>query len=286
MENVDSMVIGECQNSAAMRNFNRKPYRPHQRPSQTGPKTSWEGVSEWYGSYLKRGDTFQEKLVFPGVLRLLAPKDGGRYLDIGCGEGAFIRLMAQGRQIHVVGIDASPSLITAAKRQAPNRADFKVGDASKLPASVAADSFNGAVCILAIQNIEPFAPVIEGAAKALKPGAYFVLVMNHPAFRIPRQSGWGWDENRKLQYRRIDKYLTPFEIPIQAHPGSAPGLKTFSYHRPLQAYAAELAKHGFAIDALEEWASHRTSDSGPKAKAENVARQEIPMFLAIRAIKK
>jgi hypothetical protein len=39
------------------------------------------------------------------------------------------------------------------------------------------------------------------------------------------------------------------------------------------------------IDALEEWPSHKTSTSGPRAAAENTARKEIPMFLALRAVK-
>jgi hypothetical protein len=39
------------------------------------------------------------------------------------------------------------------------------------------------------------------------------------------------------------------------------------------------------IDAMEEWASHKVSTSGPKAAAENLARKEIPMFMALRAIR-
>ena len=39
------------------------------------------------------------------------------------------------------------------------------------------------------------------------------------------------------------------------------------------------------IDAIEEWASHKVSDSGPRAPAENTARKEIPMFMAMRGIK-
>jgi hypothetical protein len=36
---------------------------------------------------------------------------------------------------------------------------------------------------------------------------------------------------------------------------------------------------------MEEWTSHKVSDSGPRAPAENKARQEIPMFMAVRAVK-
>src|SRR6185369_15675180 len=134
------------------------------------------------------------------------------------------------------------------------------------------ESFDGIVCNLAIQNIDPLGPVFADAARIIKPGGAFVITMNHPAYRQPRQSGWGWDEERKLQYRRIDKYLSSYAQPIVFHPGSAPTEKTFSYHRPLSVYVNELAKFGFVIDGLEEWISNRVSDSGPKAKAENVAR--------------
>jgi ubiquinone/menaquinone biosynthesis C-methylase UbiE len=286
------------------RTFQRKPAAPFTRPHvfQRGAsegqgaapvghdrrgaaKTSWEPVASWYKGYLNKDDTFQDKIIFPGALRLLAPKAEGRYLDIACGEGTFTRLLAQGRELHVVGIDAAPSLIEAAQRRAPKRADYEKLDAARIGERFEAKSFDGATCILAIQNIEAADDVIRGAARILKPGAPLVIVMNHPAFRQPRQSGWGWDEARKLQYRRVDKYLSLYSAPIQAHPGADAKTVTWSYHRPLQAYFAALTQAGFMIDGLEEWASHRTSDSGPKARAENSAREEIPMFLALRAIK-
>jgi SAM-dependent methyltransferase len=263
------------------RNYGHRP--PQGR--RPGPKSSWEPVSDWYGGYMRQRENVQQTVVFPGALRLLAPKDGGRYLDIACGEGSFTRLLAKAKDVHVVGFDASHSLIQQAKRQAPKRSDYEVFDAVKLQEKYSPASFDGAACILAIQNIDPFEPVFRGAARSLKPGAPFVIVMNHPAFRQLRQSGWGWDEGRKLQYRRVDKYLSAYDVPVQAHPGSAPSVNTISYHRPLSAYVEALAKSGFTVDALEEWISPKSSDSGPKAKAENVARQEIPLFLAIRARK-
>ena len=95
-------------------------------------------------------------------------------------------------------------------------------------------------------------------------------------------SGWEFDEKKNVQYRRVDAYLTSYRSAIAAHPGSAPHLKTFSFHRPLQSYVYELAAHGFVIDALEEWISNKKS-TGRRADAENRARTEIPMFLALRA---
>ena len=40
-----------------------------------------------------------------------------------------------------------------------------------------------------------------------------------------------------------------------------------------------------AVETLEEWVSPRASVSGPRAKEENRIRTEIPMFLALRAVR-
>lgn len=268
-------------------------YTPHQKPRPTKRDArsvkrdrGWEGVSDWYVGYMGReGGDFQRDIVFPGAERLLSPVKGGRYLDIACGQGAFAMRLAKDGSRHVEGFDASPSLIVAAKKSASKNTHFRVADATKFAHHYPPSSFDGLVCNLAIQNIDPIGPVFAHAARVIKQGGNFIITMNHPAFRQPRQSGWGWDEERKLQYRRVDKYLSSYAMPIIAHPGSAPHLKTYSYHRPLSVYVLELAKHSFVIDSMEEWVSNKKSDSGPKAKAENVAREEIPLFLALRARK-
>ena len=54
---------------------------------------------------------------------------------------------------------------------------------------------------------------------------------------------------------------------------------------PLVAGGAALAlgSAGLAIDRLEEWPSHKTSPEGPRKRALDKSRKEIPMFLALRA---
>lgn len=283
------------------------PKRPGRRPNSSGrsrfparsgdrrsagpsygdqAKGSWEPVAKWYGKHLKEEDTFQSEVIFPGALRLLYPVKGKSYIDIACGEGSFARAVAN-TGASVLGFDISSTLIKQAEAKRIKGATFRVANATDFARYFGVKSFDGASCNLALQNIDDFAAVFRDAGKVLKPGAPFVIVLNHPMFRIPRQTGWGWDEKRGLQYRRTDAYLTPNEIPIVANPGEGAKSKvTYSYHRPLETYMKELAKAGFMVDALEEWISHRNSDSGPRAKAENRARTEIPMFMAIRAVKK
>jgi 2-polyprenyl-3-methyl-5-hydroxy-6-metoxy-1,4-benzoquinol methylase len=259
-----------------MRRFNKN--------NKTKTKTSWENVSRWYGEHLKDESNLLAAVVYPAVLKELGDLRGKKLLDIACGEGAFSRLAA-GSGATVTGFDAAPSLVAGAKRSAPNNASYLVADAENFSAVLKGEKFDAAVCVLALQNIRHFERTIQNAAAALKPGAVFVVAMNHPVFRIPRQSAWGWEEERKIQYRRIDAYLSDMEIPIVAHPGEQRSAKTFSYHHPLSAYVNELGKNGLAVTAMEELISNRLSDPGARAKAENRARTEIPMFLLLRAKK-
>lgn len=258
----------------------RKPLR--RSPASPHAAAGWEGVALWYREHLREEGSLLRSVVYPRALRLLAPVRGKQYLDIACGEGTFAAMVAA-RGADVMGVDAAPSLIRAAERKRIARAKFLVADARACAPRVGAEPFAGATCLLAIANIEPFVSVFTEAAVALAPGAPFVLVLAHPCFRIPRQSGWGWDEARGLQYRRVDRYATPLAIPVAVRPGVAPGAVTTTYHRPLAAYVAALAEAGFVIAAIEEWASDRVSDRGSRQRAEDRSRAEIPVFLAIRA---
>ena len=122
-------------------------------------------------------------------------------------------------------------------------------------------------------------------APIASPSPRLVIVMTHPCFRGPKATSWGWDEQAGVQFRRVDRYLLPRKEPIVTHPGSDPTHYTWTFHRPLQAYVKALRGAGFLIDAMEEWPSHKTSEPSRRGAAENAARKEIPMFLALRAVK-
>ena len=141
-----------------------------------------------------------------------------------------------------------------------------------------AQSVDHAVIILALQNIENVAGTLAECKRVLKPNGILSLVLNHPAFRISKASSWGYDEINRVQYRRIDAYLSESKVKIAMHPGAKPSEHTVSFHRPLQYYMKALHTAGFALTRLEEWNSHKHS-VGAKAKAENEARKQIPLFL-------
>lgn len=261
------------------------PTRP--KPSPPGPqqqKTDWHGVHEWYDRLVgDAGSEYHQHVVIPGVLRLLTPKANDAMIDIACGQGVLCRALHD-RGVTITGVDAAPGLIRAAGERGPGAIHYHVGDARDL-SPFPTEQFDAAACVLAIQNINPIQPVCEGVSRLLKPWGKFVIVMMHPAFRGPKETSWGWDQSATVQFRRVDRYLLPRKTPITTHPGSAPDVYTWSFHKPIEGYVKALRNAGLLIDALEEWTSHKTSEPGPRAAAENAARKEIPMFLALRAVK-
>jgi len=179
--------------------------------------------------------------------------------------------------IEYLGVDISRNLIDEAKRMT-REGKFMVADVSKKI------DYNGnfdfATIILALQNIKDFGGVIKNAANLLKKNGKLIIVLNHPCFRIPRQSSWEIDKNNKLEYRRINRYMSPLEVPI-----GVGGNITWSFHNPISAYFKELKENGFAIENLEEWTSDKTSMGGAK-KMEDRARVEFPLFMTLVACRK
>jgi len=246
-------------------------------------RTSWGNVAEWYQKLLQGEGTYQKDVILPNLLRLLNIQGGETVLDLGCGPGFFSNEFFK-KGAKVIGVDVSPELIEIARKNSPKEIVYKVASADRVT-GILDGSADKITIVLAIQNIENAAGVFHECARILKPGGSLLMVVNHPAFRIPKESEWGWDLQKKIQYRRIDRYLSELKNKIQMHPGDDPKEYTMSFHRPLQFYFKALQKNGFCVSRLEEWSSHKKSEPGPRAAAENQARAEIPLFLFLEARK-
>jgi SAM-dependent methyltransferase len=246
------------------------------------PNTSWEKVHDWYDEIVgAEGHYYHQQVIFPRLIPLITQsKKAIKVLDVGCGQGILARAFS--KKIAYVGIDSAPSLIAKAKKLSQHT--FLVQDATE-PFTLKEKDFTHAVLLLALQNMKDPIPVMENVSQHLTSDGQLFLVINHPCFRIPRQSGWSIDEKKQLQSRRIDRYMTPMEIPITAHPGQKESSNTISYHLPLSAYCDALDKAGFCIERIEEWCSDKRS-VGKAARRENRARQEFPLFMCLIARKK
>lgn len=247
--------------------------------------TSWESSSKWYKKIVgDEGHYFHQNIILPKIKTMVDFSQIKSVLDLACGNGVFERQLDS--KIVYLGIDIAKSFIEEAKQKRKSlNHEFGVADVSKdLP--IKKNDFDLVTIILALQNIKDIDGVFKNANKYLKTGGKFLMILNHPVFRIPRQTSWGEDQNSKTQYRRIDRYMSSLEIPISTNPGKFEKSEmTWSFHNPLSKYSELLLENGFLIEKIEEWVSDKKSTGG-KAKMENRSREEIPLFMAILAVKK
>lgn len=104
-----------------------------------------------------------------GLVDLLAPEEGERILDLGCGTGALTAEIAA-RGAEILGVDQSEEMIAQAKKKYPELR-FVVSDARALEFEGEFDAvFSNAV----LHWIPEADQVIAGVARALRRGGRFV----------------------------------------------------------------------------------------------------------------
>lgn len=237
-------------------------------------------MADWYkGMVGEGGHRYHQRYAIPALMDLLNPRGGERILDVGCGPAPLAPFIDE-VGAEYVGVDASARLLDAAREHHGEEGTFLLGDARKLWSlpDLSEGEFDAVTFLLSIQDMDPLGDVLRSAAWALRPGGHIAILMLHPCFRIPRQSGWGWDDERKLQFRRVDRYLTPLPVPMR-------GGATRSFHRPLEDYINGLAVNDMLLDRLAEIPAYDEREAQSQTRAENIADREIPLFLGLRARK-
>lgn len=104
-------------------------------------------------------------------------------LDIGCGVGAFLRLVAE-RGARPFGLDASEALIELARERVPN-ADLRIGEMEALP--YADDAFDLVTGFTSFFFANDIVAALREAGRVAKPGAAVVVQV------------WGPHERRDLE---------------------------------------------------------------------------------------
>lgn len=248
-------------------------------------QTSWGNVASWYHEMLESGEgTFQKDVILPNLTRLMDIKKGQSVLDLACGTGFFSREFFHSGA-NVVGVDIGEELLKIARKNSDKKIQYIHSSADDLN-FLLKESVDSIVIVLALQNIENVDGVFKECKRVLKPNGKLFVVLNHPAFRIPKSSEWGWDEENMVQYRRLDSYLSEKQIKIEMHPGENKNITTISFHRPLQYYCKMLSKNNLCISKIEEWISNRVGPKGRKFAASEKARKEFPIFMMMEIIKK
>ena len=265
--------------------------------SNLNTKTHWGNVAESYDKYLSNDSSYHSEVIMPNLFRMIGKvvnektKNSLNILDVACGQGQIATELSKlGGKVEA--FDYGIDLIKIAKennKKNNTNINFLVADAQDFAKSYEGKVFDIVMCVLAIQNIENIKLVLENIKKITDKNSKIYFVINHPAYRIPKSSEWGYTQegvgvqNKSIQYRRVDKYMSEDKIRMDMTPSEKREINkeyTYSYHRPLQYYFKLFSNNSFAVTRLEEWISNRVSE-GKYGDRENTARKEFPMFMCL-----
>jgi len=237
---------------------------------------SWSDIATWYDNLITAGSGPHETAV-QCLLRLVPPLEGTEVLDVACGQGLATRALAGAGARHAVGVDSSEDMIEFARGHdaGQNSAVSYLRDDAETLASLDDASFDGATCQLGLMDIPDLGAAIRAVHRVLKPGGWFVFVIGHPCFLVPRASAVMGSDGRPGV--SVSGYFDE-RFWRSSNPNGV--RRAGNYHRMLSTYLNALTQAAFVVNVVEE----------PKASSLLAERQplyqEVPIFFAALTLKK
>jgi SAM-dependent methyltransferase len=160
----------------------------------------------------------------PWLVRQL-PRRFRAALDVGCGSGDLVRLLAR-RAESVVGVDADPGILGKARQlTAPDAAvTYRLASA---PDGLPPGPFDVITCVAVLHHL-PFADTLDRLKKELAPGGTLVVVgcaradspLDHALglVAVPLNAATGWVKNRgRAVTRRPVSMTAPTREPAMSY---------------------------------------------------------------------
>jgi SAM-dependent methyltransferase len=256
---------------------------------------AWERNAAYWDDHIGEGNDFVNLLIWPATQRLLALQPGERVLDAACGNGLYARrLAALGAE--VVAFDFSAALIERARvrkvettglSENPCPIQYHVLDATDETALLflGPDSFDAAICQMALFDIAEIGPLLHSLVRLLKPGGRFIFSVMHPCFnnlaatRIAEQQDHG-GEIVTTYAVKVAGYLSTTMQRGAAIRGQ-PQPQVY-FHRPMQTLLGACFEAGFVMDAMVEPAFPSGVSSGREGLSWGGNFAEIPPVLIAR----
>lgn len=243
---------------------------------------SWEAIAEvWTERIRANGDLWRPAIIDPAHLALAGDVRGLDVLDIGCGEGRFARMLAQ-RGAHVTAVDVSATMVRMAEEleaESPLGIRYFVRDAAQLD-GLAVGSFDMAVAVMSVMDMEDYRAALREAARILEPGGSLAFSLLHPCYDMLPPMGWGRDEDGTV-YFKVDDTLTARAIdgPIWI---DQPETTVIGFHRSVSDYAHAVRDAGLLIrDLLEPQPTPESIAAHPELEV----RRRIPGVLIFDCLK-
>lgn len=169
----------------------------------------------------------------------LVPAAGRATLDLGCGEGRVSRDLT-GRGHRVTGIDASATLLEAARQAHPD-GRYLLADASDLP--FPDQSFDLVVAYNVLMDVDDLPGTIAEIGRVLEPGGRLCLAITHPITNTgSRRDGLFVLDRPYFGRHRFVGHEERDGMRMTFH----------GWNHPLSAYTTAVEESGLLIEALRE----------------------------------
>jgi ubiquinone/menaquinone biosynthesis C-methylase UbiE len=139
---------------------------------EVSPETGYASLSATYDSAVNPLILAEE----PPMQALLDTLPNGRILDAACGTGRHTRYLVDLGH-HVTGLDPSAEMLREAIDKVPD-ARFVRGSVEAVP--FATDSFDAAVCSLALTHLRGLEPAVQELARVVRPEGELMISDIHP----------------------------------------------------------------------------------------------------------
>jgi SAM-dependent methyltransferase len=203
----------------------------------------------------------------------LLPRAGRLTIELGCGEGRVCRDLAA-RDHRVVGIDASPTLLHAA-RAAHEQGSYVLADAAALPFETA--QFDLVVAYNSLMDIADMPGAVAEAARVLQPGGRLCICVTHPL----ADSGGFTERRADAPFVITGSYLERRRLEVSLERAGL-HMTLRGWALPLEGYARALEAAGLLIEALREPPIPREFLA---ADPDEGRWSRIPNFLFLRAVR-
>lgn len=251
----------------------------------------WEANADAWTRLARAGyDIYRDALNTPAFLAMLPPISGLEGLDIGCGEGANTRLLAQlGARMRAV--DVAPTFIRHAQAKedaSPLGIEFRIGDALALP--YPDSTFDFASAFMSLMDMPDPGRALREARRVLRPAGFLQFSILHPCFSPPyrkvRREADGTVRGVEVgdyfneSDGRIDTWL--FSAAPEEERQRIPPFRVPRFHRTLTSWVRMIGEAGLVI---QEFGEPSATEEVARAVPDVADTRVAGIFLHVRAVR-
>jgi 2-polyprenyl-3-methyl-5-hydroxy-6-metoxy-1,4-benzoquinol methylase len=206
----------------------------------------YDEIADWYPGWVGDGDG----LIAEGVGDLLPPSiHGTRVLDVACGHGRASRALARSGA-DVLGVDMSAAPVERARSSEahPLGVSYRVADIVKIDDWWDGALFDGAICEMAMMDIDDLHGTVHAVAATVRSGGWFAVSMVHPCFPGNEAGLSSWPPEHS--------YFHEGRWTSTDHNPDGVRIRVGSSHRTVSTYLNTLIDAGFVLERIVEPPAH------------------------------